>query len=497
MNGENPNDCFLGIERSLTGRRWHRRPGDERLALALAQRLGVPDLIGQVLAARGIDLDSADDFFNPTLKRSLPDPSHLIDMDRAADRIAKAIREGEKVVVFGDYDVDGATSSALLKRFFDAVGGDLGIYIPDRMTEGYGPNAPALEQMAAEGVRLVITVDCGTMAFEALEAGRKAGLEVVVIDHHQAGPKLPPALALVNPNRLDETSPYRYLAAVGLTFLFVVAINRALRGAGWFEDRAAPDLLGWLDMVALGTVCDVVPLVGLNRVLVAQGLKVLGERRNPGLRALCDVAKLETRPSGFHLGYVLGPRINAGGRVGQSDLGARLLTADDDMEALGFAQTLDRLNTERREIENVVVTAAMRLAEEKAAADLASGGNEGNRGGLAPALGRRENPVQIGLAGAAADDQLRLGRRGVSREQQENACPESPASASQECSGRRPEGALQSPRRLHGRALARIASRDLACHRVYASPPGTLVCPKLQKSTPRWASISRAISWKV
>jgi single-stranded-DNA-specific exonuclease len=256
-----------------------------------------------------------------------------------------------------------------MRRFFDAVGGRLRIYIPDRLTEGYGPNAAALEKLAADGVGLVVTVDCGTMAFEALARAAAIGLDVVVVDHHQAEPRLPECLALVNPNRLDETSPHRALAAVGLTFLLLVAVNRALREAGWYRDRAAPDLLGWLDLVALGTVCDVVPLTGLNRALVTQGLKVMAERRNTGLRALADVARLEARPGAFHLGYILGPRINAGGRVGEADLGARLLTTDDWEEAQGIAQTLDRLNAERRAIEGLVLDQAARQAADKAATD--------------------------------------------------------------------------------------------------------------------------------
>jgi single-stranded-DNA-specific exonuclease len=362
--------CFLGVERSVGGRSWQSRPGDERTALALAQRLGVPDLVGRVLAARGVPVEAAESFLQPTLREHLPDPSQLLDMDRAADRIAAAIRSREEVCVFGDYDVDGATSSALLKRFFDAVGGRLRIYIPDRMREGYGPNGPALERLAADGVGLVVTVDCGTTAFAALAAGVAAGLDIVVVDHHQAEPQLPAGCLVVNPNRLDETSAHGTLAAVGLSFLLLVAVNRALRRAGHYADRPAPDLLRWLDMVALGTVCDVVALTGLNRVFVAQGLKVLAERGNLGLRALADVAGMDARPGTFHLGFVLGPRINAGGRVGQADLGARLLTATDEMEAIGIAQTLDRLNAERRAIESAVLAAAMTEAEGKQGAPL-------------------------------------------------------------------------------------------------------------------------------
>jgi len=356
---------FLGVARSLGGRVWRSRPGDERVALALAQRLGVPDVVGRVLASRGVALHDCESFLEPTLRDCLPDPSHLKDMDGAAERLAAAIRRGEQVAVFGDYDVDGATSSALLKRFFAAADAPLRIYIPDRVSEGYGPNAAALRRLASEGVSLVVTVDCGTTAFEALAAGRAAGLEIIVVDHHQAEPRLPDGCTVINPNRLDDASPHGSLAAVGLTFLLVVALNRTLRQAGWYRERSEPDLLRWLDLVALGTVCDVVPLKGLNRVLVAQGLKVLAERRNPGLRALADVAKMEARPGAFHLGFLLGPRINAGGRVGRADLGARLLTTDDEAEAVAIAQTLDRLNAERRTIEGALLQAALLQADER------------------------------------------------------------------------------------------------------------------------------------
>lgn len=356
--------AFLGVARSLTGRAWRTRPADERLAQALSQRLAAPDVVGRVLAQRGLSLDDADAFLSPSLRHALPDPAHLKDMEAAAERVARAIRSGEQAAVFGDYDVDGATSAALLKRFFDAAGGRLRIYIPDRRAEGYGPNAPALRRLREEGVSLVVTVDCGVTAFAPLEEAARIGLDVVVLDHHQAEPRLPPAFAIVNPNRLDETSPHRQLAAVGVTFLLLVAANRALRRAGWWTtERPEPDLLGWLDLVALGTVADVVPLTGLNRVLVAQGLKVMAQRRNVGLAALADVARLQSRPTAFHCGFLLGPRVNAGGRVGRSDLGARLLTTEDAAEAAALAAELDRLNGERQAIEATVLEQADVLAD--------------------------------------------------------------------------------------------------------------------------------------
>jgi single-stranded-DNA-specific exonuclease len=357
--------AFLNVANSLSGKRWQARPCDERQAQALTQGRGLPEIVGRVLAARGVTDETCDTFLNPTLKALLPDPSRFRDMDPAAERIARAIRDGEPVAVFGDYDVDGATSAALLRRFFRSLGADIRVYVPDRIKEGYGPNAPALLRLKGEGVRLVVTVDCGISAFAALEAAADAGLDVVVLDHHAAEPRLPPAVALVNPNRLDEDGAYRTLCAAGVTFITIVAINRALRTTGFYRDRAEPNLMEWLDIVALGTVCDVVPLTGLNRALVAQGLKVMARRANPGLAALSDVAGVKEKPDAYHAGYVLGPRVNAGGRVGASDLGARLLSTDDPIEAMELAQRLEGHNAERRTIEQAVLDEALeRVAAE-------------------------------------------------------------------------------------------------------------------------------------
>lgn len=357
--------AFLNVANSLSGKRWQARPCDERQAQALTQGRGLPEIVGRVLAARGVTEDSCDTFLNPTLKALLPDPSRFRDMDPAAERIARAIRDGEPVAVFGDYDVDGATSAALLRRFFRALGADIRVYVPDRIAEGYGPNAAALLRLKGEGVRLVVTVDCGISAFAALEAAADAGLEVVVLDHHAAEPRLPPAVALVNPNRLDEDGAYRTLCAAGVTFITIVAVNRVLRTTGFYRDRPEPNLMEWLDLVALGTVCDVVPLTGLNRALVAQGLKVMARRANPGLAALSDVAGVKEKPDAYHAGYVLGPRVNAGGRVGASDLGARLLSTDDPIEAMELAQRLEGHNAERRTIEQSVLDEALeRVAAE-------------------------------------------------------------------------------------------------------------------------------------
>jgi len=356
--------AFLGIERSLTGRRWAERLADERIALAMAQRHGLPDAICRLLAAREVDLEGVPDFLEPTLRKFLPDPSHLKDMDLAVERLVRAVQQGERIVVFGDYDVDGATSSALLLRFFRAIGGNIGVYIPDRRKEGYGPNAPALLKLREEGASVVVTVDCGVTAYEPLTEARKAGLDVVVIDHHQAELALPEAFAVVDPNRIDDQSPHKQLAAVGVAFLLCVGINRALRAAGWYGDaRPEPDLRQWLDLVALGTVADVVRLTGVNRALVRQGLAVMQQRRNPGLAALADVARLREPPGAYHLGFMLGPRVNAGGRVGQADLGARLLASDDVHEVGALAIRLDEFNAERRAIEREVLDQAIARIE--------------------------------------------------------------------------------------------------------------------------------------
>jgi single-stranded-DNA-specific exonuclease len=354
---------FLGVERSATGRRWRVRLDDDRAALGLAQRLGMPEIICRVLAARGISADAAPAFLEPRLREQLPDPEHLKDMDLAAERVARAIRDGELIAVFGDYDVDGATSSAVLHRFITAAGGRVRVYIPDRQREGYGPNAPALLRLKEEGAGLVVTVDCGITAHVPLAKAADAGLDVVVVDHHVAEPRLPVAVAVVNPNRLDETSPHRQLAAVGVTFLLLVAVNRRLRQAGWYDARPEPSLIDLLDLVALGTVCDVVPLTGLNRVFVTQGIKILAGRQNQGLIALADAAHIQQRCDVYHLGFILGPRVNAGGRVGEADLGTRLLTTNDPDEARTLAQRLDQYNRDRQAIEAGVLEAATQQVE--------------------------------------------------------------------------------------------------------------------------------------
>lgn len=352
-------DAFLGVEKSATGRRWLAREYDERTALALAQRHTLPDVIARSLAARGVTLDDAAGFLDPKMRDALPDPSRFKDMDVAATRMADAIMRGEKIAVFGDYDVDGATSSALLIRFARAAGNELRLYVPDRLREGYGPNVAAMRQLAEEGVKLVICVDCGTTAHEPLAAAKDAGLDVIVLDHHASEPVLPPACAVVNPNRLDEINEYGALAAVGVTYLFVVAVNRVLRAAKWYlPARPEPDLLAWLDLVALGTVCDVVKLTGLNRAFTAQGLRIMGQRRNAGIAALADAGGLKGSMDAYAAGFILGPRVNAGGRVGEAELGAKLLSTEDASVAVQLAQRLHELNNERRAIEARVLAEA-------------------------------------------------------------------------------------------------------------------------------------------
>jgi single-stranded-DNA-specific exonuclease len=370
-------EAFLGVERSLAGRRWRARSGDDRAGLAMAQRLGLPEIVGRLLAGRGVGADDAERFLAPTIRDALPDPSHLKDMDKAVARLVEAICSGEIIAVFGDYDVDGATSSALLRRFFDAVGARSLIYIPDRQREGYGPNAAALVKLKAQGASVVVTVDCGITAHAALDEAAKAGLDVIVVDHHLGEPSLPRALAVIDPNRIDEDSPHGMLAAVGVTFLLVAGVNRALRQAAWYKTHEEPDLAQWLDLVALGTICDVVPLTGVNRALVAQGLKVMRRRGNVGLAALGDAASIGERLDAYHAGFILGPRVNAGGRVGEADLGARLLSTDDATEARDLALRLHALNAERREIEAQVLIQAIDQVERAAVGALVFAAGEG------------------------------------------------------------------------------------------------------------------------
>ncbi len=350
---------ILGIEKSLSGRTWRWRSGN----MDLSEGSGSleDDIITQLLLSRGVERDDIERNRTPSLRAFLPDPSCFRDMDQAAERVAQAVLTGEKITVYGDYDVDGATSAALLIRLFRLLGHDADYYIPDRLLEGYGPSGEALVKIAEQGSSLIVTVDCGAMAHEALDMAHEAGVDVIVVDHHKCSSQLPRAAALVNPNRLDESdeaATYGHLAAVGVAFLLAVATVRTLRVRGYFESSREPDLLALLDLVALGTVADVASLRGLNRALVAQGLKVMSRRQNTGMAALIDASRLNRAPTCSDLGFALGPRVNAGGRVGESTLGVRLLTTEDPDEARTIAEQLSRLNDERRAIEAAVQEAA-------------------------------------------------------------------------------------------------------------------------------------------
>ncbi|MGQ7793497.1 single-stranded-DNA-specific exonuclease RecJ [Faunimonas sp. B44] len=356
---------FLGVSRSAAGREWRSRldQAGEAQAASIVQRHGTPELVARVLAGRGLDCERVPGFLDPSLRHDMPDPSTLADMDAAAARIADAAERSEPVAIFGDYDVDGATSSALLHCLLGELGITARIYIPDRIFEGYGPNPAAIETLAGEGARLIVCVDCGSTSFDSLETAARLGTDVVVVDHHQVGVSLPPAVAIVNPNRQDDVSGQGHLAAVGVAFLVAVAVVRELRRRGFFAARREPDLLALLDLVALGTVCDVVPLTGLNRAFVTKGLIALRRNGRVGLKALAEAARLKRPTETSHLGFLLGPRINAGGRIGDAALGARLLTCVDAAEAAAIAETLERLNAERQAIEHAAVEAAVAEAE--------------------------------------------------------------------------------------------------------------------------------------
>jgi single-stranded-DNA-specific exonuclease len=351
---------YLGVTRSLSGRLWRERPSDPDLVRRHQLSHGLSEPLARALAARSVLAEQGETYLNPTLKALFPDPSTFTDMDKAAAILVDALEAKRPLVVFADYDVDGASSAAQLVRWFRAMGQDLPIYVPDRILEGYGPSPAAFRRLKAEGAELVITVDCGAAAHDALACAAEIGLEVVVIDHHlMRGEEIPPIAALVNPNRPDDTSGQGHLAAAGVTFVLLAALNREARKRGLFAERAEPDLRQWLDLAAMGAICDVTELRGFNRALAAQGLKVMSNWGNPGLKALMEVAKSEGPSSVFHVGFILGPRINAGGRIGRADLGARLLSTDDPEEARGLAEELDALNASRKEVEREVTEAAI------------------------------------------------------------------------------------------------------------------------------------------
>ncbi len=356
-------DHAFGIEQSLTGRRWVWRTNvQDRLGQLLAQQHGMPELMGRLLAARGVRPEHVSDFLDPTLRALLPDPSSIVDMDAAAARLADAVMDGETVGVFGDYDVDGACSAALLVTLLRQLGSNVVYHVPDRMLEGYGPNANALRGMVERGARLLVCVDCGTAAHAAFAPLHNAA-DVVVFDHHKSEGPPPPIRALVNPNRLDCTSGLTNICAAAVTFVACVALLRTLRKRGFFSNRPEPDLREFLDLVALATICDVMPLTGLNRAFVTQGLRVMARRARPGIAALMDVAKLTEAPNAMHCGFALGPRINASGRIAEADMGLRLLLADDAALAAELAQALDAVNRQRQAVEAAITSDAMAQAQ--------------------------------------------------------------------------------------------------------------------------------------
>ncbi|MBI6629053.1 single-stranded-DNA-specific exonuclease RecJ [Pontibaca salina] len=376
--------AFLGVSESLSGRRWIGPSIEvERAADALVQGSGLPRALCQVLARRGVLPTEVNGFLAPTLRDLLPDPRLLKDMEKAAARFRVAVERREKIAIFADYDVDGAASAALLIVWLREMGREATLYVPDRIDEGYGPNVPAMRDLAAHH-DLIICVDCGTLSHAAIAAAESA--DVIVLDHHMGGETLPPALAIVNPNRQDESGELGYFCAAGVVFLMLVELHRQMREAG---NPPEPDLMGLLDLVALATVADVAPLIGANRALVRQGLVVMGRRERSGLVALSDVARMDSAPSTYHLGFLLGPRVNAGGRIGQADLGARLLTTQSPSEAAALAERLDTLNSDRREIENAVRAAAQEQAESR-----------GLDGPLVWAAGEAWHPGVVGIVAA-------------------------------------------------------------------------------------------------
>lgn len=357
---------YLGVTRSLSGRLWRERAADADLVRRHQLALGLSEPLARALASRGVCEAAAPDYLNPTLKALFPDPSSFADMDRAAEVLVDALERKRPMAVFADYDVDGASSAAQLVRWYRAMGADLPIYVPDRITEGYGPSPAAFRHLKEQGAELVVTVDCGAAAHDALACAAEIGLEVVVIDHHlMRDGEMPKVAALVNPNRPDCGSGQGHIAAAGVTFVLLAALNREARKRGLFGDRPEPDLRTMLDLAAMGAICDVTQLVGFNRALAAQGLKVMSAWRNAGLKALMEVAKAQGPATSFHVGFVLGPRINAGGRIGRSDLGARLLSTDDPAEAAALAEELDALNASRKQVERDVQDAAVRWIEEQ------------------------------------------------------------------------------------------------------------------------------------
>ncbi|RYE06416.1 MAG: single-stranded-DNA-specific exonuclease RecJ [Rickettsiaceae bacterium] len=351
------------MKKSVSGKIWQQSHINNDYVEQLKYNFAISDFLAKILSTKVTSLQEAAEFLSPKIKDSLPDPFHLLDMNKAVERTIFAIKHQQKICIFGDYDVDGATSSALLKNLFFELGQVVDIYIPDRILEGYGPTLSAMQLIKNRGTDLVITVDCGTAAKEAIKYASTIELDIIVIDHHVSLELIPEAIAIVNPNRLDENSKYKYLAAVGVCFLFAVALVTKLKKYNYFISSATPNLMNYLDLVAIGTVCDVMPIIGLNRVFVSQGLKIIQNRHNLGLRALLDISSVQEKISCYHLGFTIGPRINAGGRVGKSDLGAMLLTTEDQQLATKFAHDLNKYNEDRKYVESVMLAEAIAIAQ--------------------------------------------------------------------------------------------------------------------------------------
>lgn len=367
----NADEALLGVEQSLMQARWVMPTVTQDEVEKIARKHDVPEVIARLLAQRGVPAEEVETFLNPRVSRHFPDPFALQGMDSLAAYLADAVAKGRKIGVFGDFDVDGATSTAIMVRFFRHLGLEIPFYIPDRLAEGYGPNVPALEKLKAQGVEIVLICDCGITAFEQIAAGREMGIEIVVLDHHEAEDSLPEANHIINPKRRDDSSGYTMLAACGVAFLTCVAVNTKLRDAGFFKERGLPEapLKDWMDILALGTVCDMVPLTGPNRLFVRFGFRQMAAMNNPGIKALAQVAGIDSAPEPYHAGFVLGPRINAGSRVHQADLGARLLSTDDAEEARNIAFTLEDCNKKRKDIEMTMVHEAVSRIEQEAQED--------------------------------------------------------------------------------------------------------------------------------
>ena len=394
-------EAFLNITRSAKGQRWEARLENTRLAEAIAQRYDLPEILARVLAARDVALEDAENFLNPTIRGLMPPPDSLRDMSKGANRLADAIQARESIGIISDYDVDGVSSAAIMLRFLKSVGHGANAYIPDRVTEGYGPSEAAVKSLKDQGAQVLLTLDCGVMSHDPLAHAAELGLETIIVDHHQASAELPEAHAVINPNRQDDLSGLGYLCAAGVVMMLVVATNRSLRERGYYTpEQPEPNMLQWMELVALATICDVVPLKGLNRAYVTQGLKIMARRENAGVAALADVAGLKRRPDAYALGFMLGPRINAAGRVGHADEALALLMCDDRSEAVNRARALDELNRKRQAIE-------MRAVEDaKAQAEAAMGKDK--RPSVVITASEHWHPGVVGLAAARLKEHFRI-----------------------------------------------------------------------------------------